>query len=54
MTLGRLSHTNLVVLEGFCVDENEHILVYEYMPNGSVDYHLFQGFDSHCTLFLFF
>lgn len=40
--LGRLSHPNLVKLLGYCWEE-ELILVYEYMPKGSFDTHLFRG-----------
>uniref|UniRef100_A0A0C9S3V1 non-specific serine/threonine protein kinase n=1 Tax=Wollemia nobilis TaxID=56998 RepID=A0A0C9S3V1_9CONI len=34
--LSRVHHKNLVGLIGFCLEEGERILVYEYMPNGSV------------------
>ncbi|KAJ0802436.1 putative protein kinase RLK-Pelle-L-LEC family [Helianthus annuus] len=37
----RLRHRNLVQLVGWCHDENQFLLVYEYMPNGSLDSHLF-------------
>lgn len=40
--LSRLHHKHLVGLVGFCEeeDEEEHILVYEFMPNGSLYDHL--------------
>ncbi|KAF3778977.1 L-type lectin-domain containing receptor kinase IV-2 [Nymphaea thermarum] len=41
-SLGRLSHRNLVQLQGWCRREAELILVYEYMPNGSLDSFLFE------------
>ncbi|XP_006599290.1 probable serine/threonine-protein kinase CST isoform X3 [Glycine max] len=41
--LGRLSHPNLVNLLGYCWDEDKLLLVYEFMPKGSLDYHLFRG-----------
>ncbi|CAJ2665874.1 unnamed protein product [Trifolium pratense] len=34
--LGRLHHRNLVNLLGYCVDKGQHILVYQYMSNGSL------------------
>ncbi|XP_022965588.1 cysteine-rich receptor-like protein kinase 4 isoform X1 [Cucurbita maxima] len=37
----RLQHVNLVKVVGFCVDTQEHMLIYEYMPNKSLDFHLF-------------
>uniref|UniRef100_A0A0D9UYF9 Receptor-like serine/threonine-protein kinase n=1 Tax=Leersia perrieri TaxID=77586 RepID=A0A0D9UYF9_9ORYZ len=40
-TVGMIRHTNLVRLLGFCVNGNRRLLVYEYMPNGSLDAHIF-------------
>ncbi|PIN05672.1 Serine/threonine protein kinase [Handroanthus impetiginosus] len=34
--LSRVHHRNLVSLVGYCDDEDEQILVYEFMPNGSL------------------
>ncbi|KAK2989248.1 hypothetical protein RJ640_031000 [Escallonia rubra] len=35
--VGCLRHKNLVQLQGWCCERNELVLVYEYMPNGSLD-----------------
>ncbi|XP_042485204.1 wall-associated receptor kinase-like 14 isoform X2 [Macadamia integrifolia] len=38
--LSSVSHPNLVRLLGFCIERGEQILVYEYMPNGTLSQHL--------------
>lgn len=38
--LSSVSHPNLVRLLGCCIEKGEHILVYEYMPNGTLSQHL--------------
>ncbi|XP_073293958.1 calcium/calmodulin-regulated receptor-like kinase 2 isoform X1 [Primulina huaijiensis] len=43
--LARLHHRNLVNLVGYCVDKGEHMLVYEYMSNGSLE-NLIYGEDK--------
>ncbi|CAL4991007.1 unnamed protein product [Urochloa decumbens] len=40
--LGTISHPNLVKLLGYCIDENEVLLVYEFMAKGSLENHLFR------------
>ncbi|XXG49069.1 hypothetical protein AAC387_Pa02g3348 [Persea americana] len=37
----QLWHRNLVQLIGWCHDQGKFFLVYEFMPNGSLDMHLF-------------
>lgn len=39
--ISRLIHKNLVQFIGWCHEEGEFLLVFEYMPNGSLDSHLF-------------
>ncbi|KAH7846839.1 hypothetical protein Vadar_018740 [Vaccinium darrowii] len=39
--LGRLSHSNLVKLLGYSWDDEELLLVFEFMPKGSLENHLF-------------
>lgn len=38
--LSSVSHPNLVRLLGCCIENGEQILVYEYMPNGTLSQHL--------------
>jgi len=40
--LGQLSHPNLVKLIGYCLEDEQRLLVYEYMPRGSLEHHLFR------------
>ncbi|KAJ6971033.1 LEAF RUST 10 DISEASE-RESISTANCE LOCUS RECEPTOR-LIKE PROTEIN KINASE-like 2.4 [Populus alba x Populus x berolinensis] len=36
-TIGRIYHVNVVVLIGFTVEGSKRALIYEFMPNGSLD-----------------
>ncbi|KAK8554147.1 hypothetical protein V6N13_073061 [Hibiscus sabdariffa] len=40
-TIGNLNHRNLVKLIGWCYEKRELLLVYDYMPNGSLDKFIF-------------
>lgn len=40
-TIGSLHHKNLVKLIGWCYEKKELLIVYEFMPNGSLDKYLF-------------
>ncbi|XP_076926122.1 putative serine/threonine-protein kinase PBL21 [Bidens hawaiensis] len=41
LMLSLLRHSNLVTLIGYCTDGDQRLLVYEYMPLGSLENHLF-------------
>ncbi|CAN6827031.1 unnamed protein product [Brassica oleracea] len=40
--LGQFSHPNLVKLIGYCLEDEHRLLVYEFMPRGSLENHLFR------------
>ncbi|XP_028762118.1 probable serine/threonine-protein kinase PBL3 [Neltuma alba] len=40
--LGQLHHVNLVKLIGYCLEGENRLLVYEFMPKGSLENHLFR------------
>ncbi|TYG44206.1 hypothetical protein E1A91_D11G078900v1 [Gossypium mustelinum] len=40
--LGNLLHPNLVKLVGYCIEDDHRLLVYEFMPRGSLENHLFR------------
>ncbi|TYH96455.1 hypothetical protein ES332_A12G178400v1 [Gossypium tomentosum] len=41
--IARMHHLNLVRLWGFCAEKGQRILVYEFVPNGSLDKYLFRS-----------
>ncbi|KAB2027780.1 hypothetical protein ES319_D05G055900v1, partial [Gossypium barbadense] len=50
-TIGRLRHKNIVQLQGWCHEGEHHLLVYEYMPNGSLDRYIGKQFLDWDTRF---
>lgn len=57
LLVAKLQHRNLVRLLEFCLEGEEIILVYEYVPNKSLDYFLFEtkkreqlDWSSRCTI----
>ncbi|XP_010513997.1 PREDICTED: phytosulfokine receptor 1-like [Camelina sativa] len=49
-TLSRAQHPNLVLLKGFCFYNNDRLLIYSYMENGSLDYWLHERNDGPALL----
>ncbi|KAJ1692139.1 hypothetical protein LUZ63_008837 [Rhynchospora breviuscula] len=47
LNLGRMRHRNLVELRGWCKQNEDLIIVYEFMPNGSLDTLLFNHKNSN-------
>ena len=48
-TIGRIHHVNVVQLIGYCAEGSKRALVYEFMPNGSLDRHIFSK-EGHVSL----
>jgi serine/threonine protein kinase len=48
--LSLLHHSNLVTLIGYCTDGDQRLLVYEYMPMGSLEDHLYGEYLSYEVL----
>nr|XP_043640253.1 proline-rich receptor-like protein kinase PERK9 [Erigeron canadensis] len=38
--IGRIHHRHLVALVGYCISDNKRLLVYEYVPNNTLYFHL--------------
>ena len=49
LMLSLLHHPNLVSLIGYCADGDQRLLVYEYMPLGSLEDHLHGMLFKSCA-----
>ncbi|GJN06019.1 hypothetical protein PR202_ga23704 [Eleusine coracana subsp. coracana] len=49
-TIGSIHHINLVRLIGFCAEKSHRLLVYEYMPKGSLDRWIFYRHENNAPL----
>ncbi|KAJ9679798.1 hypothetical protein PVL29_021648 [Vitis rotundifolia] len=49
-TIGRIHHVNVVRLVGFCVQGSKWALIYDFMPNGSLDKFIFLKEENNTFL----
>ncbi|KAL5731351.1 hypothetical protein ACHQM5_004089 [Ranunculus cassubicifolius] len=45
-TIGTTNHVNVVSLLGFCTDRSDRALIYEFMPNGSLEKYVYQDKEA--------
>ena len=50
-TIGKIHHTNVVRLVGFSVEGSKRALVYDFMPNGSLDRYISPREDRICLTY---
>lgn len=48
--LARVRHKNLLTLRGYCMEGQERLIVYDFMPNSSLLSHLHGQHSAECLL----
>lgn len=51
--ISRVHHRHLVSLVGYCIADGQRMLVYEFVPNGTLEYHLHGTYIYLATIFCF-
>ncbi|XP_047968640.1 probable receptor-like protein kinase At5g20050 isoform X2 [Salvia hispanica] len=46
-TIGRIHHVNVVQLVGYCAERSKRALIFDFMPNGSLDKYIFNREKTH-------
>ncbi|XP_030970396.1 PR5-like receptor kinase [Quercus lobata] len=46
-SISRTSHVNIVTLMGFCFEYSKRALIYEFMPNGSLEKFIYKDFSTN-------
>ena len=46
-SISKTSHVNIVTLKGFCIEGSKRALIYELMPNGSLEKFIYKGNPSN-------
>ncbi|XP_059629046.1 rust resistance kinase Lr10-like isoform X1 [Cornus florida] len=49
-TIGRIHHVNVVRMIGFCAEGSRRALVYDFMPNGSLDKFIFSREENNLSI----
>lgn len=51
-SIGRVHHRNLVSLVGYCIHGDQRLLVYEHVPNKTLEFHLHGTFITRTSVAL--